>query len=209
MEIDDEHQIQHDVEHGGQQQEIQRALAVAQRAHDGRSQIIQNHGGNAQQHGGKISVGFVDDVGRRLHPDENLPRQRDGNRRDDQSHRRGKPDTVGHIFAQILLVMRAEALCNRDGQSRAGTHAEAQNQELQRAHRAHCGQRVHPQILTDDDAIGHAVKLLEEVAENQRQRKSKNMLRRTAEGHISGQRSIRHHNPPFNLFFGKKLPAFR
>ena len=198
VEIEDEDEVQHDVQRRGEDQEVERAPAVAQRAHDGGGKIIEDRRRDARQDHDEVGIGVLEDVCRRLHPDEDVARQEHRHDRDDDRHGQRDPGTVGHVAAQVVLVLRAEALRHGDGKPRARARAEANDQELQGADGAHRRKGVHAQVLADDDGVHHAVHLLEQVAEDERQRKGQDVPDRPPVAHIPCQVSRRHENPSFS-----------
>src|SRR5699024_2695016 len=73
----------------------------------------------------------------------------------------------------------------RDGEAHARALHKAQNQKVDRTRAAHRGKRIHADVLADDDAIRHAVKLLEEIAQKQWRRKGQYSLERVPFGHVA------------------------
>ena len=67
---------------------------------------------------------------------------------------------------------RTELLGDRNGKAIAHPHAETNDHEIHGTRGAHRSQRIHTQIMPDNDRIDHTVKLLEKQAEQKRHRKS-------------------------------------
>ena len=78
IEIDNKHQIQTDIDDGGEHQEIHRRLAVPQCPDHPRCDVIQEGRRNSQKNDPDIVVGAFDDIFRCLHQLQNLPAKRGG-----------------------------------------------------------------------------------------------------------------------------------
>lgn len=59
---------------------------------------------------------------------------------------------------------------------------EAYNKQHHRTGTADCGQRINIHRPADDQSVGHIVKLLEQIPDQQRNRKQEDQLRRAALG---------------------------
>ena len=73
------------------------------------------------------------------------------------------------MAAQVAVIMGTKQLC--DGDSKAVAHAnnKTQDQIVDRAGSANCRQRIDTDKTAHNDGICQAVKLLEQVAQHQRQ----------------------------------------
>ena len=184
MEHDDAHQIQPDVQKACHQQEIQRALAVAQRTHQRAGHIVKQGEGDAPEDGADVDIRKVDDVFRGVRPHQHRAGQRHSNNGQHHGKEDGKPHGVGSVAAHLLVVLCAESPRDGDGKTAGDAVHKAQHQIVQTAHAAHSGQRFHAHKAAHDDGIGQIVELLEQAAQHQRHRKRKDQLERTALGHI-------------------------
>ena len=165
----DEQQIEPDVQRAGQNQEIQRRFAVAQRTHNSRHHIVQKDERNTGKNPADIDNCAIDDVLRRLHQLHHRAGQRHGGNRQHYATHNAEPCRVGHVAAQVLVVPRTEQLCNGNGKAVADTANEAQNQIVDRAGCADRGQRADAAEPADNNCIGQRIELLEQVAQHQRQ----------------------------------------
>ena len=108
VEQDDAGKIQPDVQHAGHQQEIQRALAVAQCTHQGAGHIIKQSEGDACKNGADIDIRKVDDIGRGVRPHQHQPGH---SHRNDGEHRGksdGQPHGIGGVAAHLVVVVGTE-----------------------------------------------------------------------------------------------------
>ena len=183
-EHDDAEQVQPDVQEARHQQEVERALAVAQSAHQGAGHIVQQGERDAHKNGADVDIRQVDDVVRGVGPDQ------DGaghGHRDHGEHRRKEdrqPDGVGGVTAHLTVVLCAERPRNGDGEAAGDAVDEAQHQIVQAAHAADRRQRFHTDEPAHDDGIGQIVELLKQTAQHQRDRKGEDQLERAALCHI-------------------------
>ena len=121
----DEQQIKADIQNAGQNQEIQRRLAVAQCAHDARNHVVQKDERDAGEDPADIDDCTVQDILGRLHQNQHGARQR--HRGDGKHHaeRNAQPGRVGYMAAQVAVIPRAEQLRDRDGKAVADADDEA------------------------------------------------------------------------------------
>ena len=180
MERHDKQKVKADVQCAGQNQKVKRRLAVAQCAHDGRHHIVQKDERDACKDPANVDDRAVNDVVGRLHQLHHRAGQRNG--ADGQHHtgRHAEPGGVGDMAAQILIVPRAEQLCNGNCKAVADADDETQNQIVDRAGSADRGQRTDTAEPAHDDGIRQRIELLEQVAQHQRQGEQENNFERTA-----------------------------
>lgn len=160
-----EQQVEGHVGQGGDDQEVQRALAVAQRVHNAGKGIVHH----TRTHTGKVAPEVADGVGQHLRVGVHPPQQGGGEQHTDdgedqtadQSQQHGSVDGAGHL----VVVPRAEIAGNGHAHAAGGAGEEADQQEDQRAGGADGGQRVVTQKVADDQGVGGVVQLLEQLAE--------------------------------------------
>ena len=108
VEHNDAGKVQPDVQHTGHQQEIQRALAVAQCTHQGAGHIIKQSEGDACKNGADIHIRKVNDIGRGVRPHQH---QTGHSHRNDGKHRGkgdGQPHGIGGVAAHLVVVVGTE-----------------------------------------------------------------------------------------------------
>ena len=121
----DEQKVETDIQNAGQNQEIQRSLAVAQCAHDARDHIVQKDERDAGEDPADIDDCTVQDILGRLHQHQHGARQ--GYRGDGKHHteRNAQPGSVGYMAAQVAVIPRTEQLRDGDGKAVADADDEA------------------------------------------------------------------------------------
>ena len=100
--------VQPNVQHAGHQQEIQRALAVAQCTHQSAGHIIKQGEGDARKDGADIDIRKVDDISRGVRPHQH---QTSHSHRNNGKHRgkcNGQPHGIGGVAAHLVVVVGAE-----------------------------------------------------------------------------------------------------
>ena len=184
IEYNDKKQVQPHVQHTGNDKKDQRGAAVTQCPHDACHHVVQKHKGDAGKDPSDVGDCIADDVRRRLHQLQDRPRQQ--NRGGGQHHRtrQAQPGRVCNVPTHIAVVFRAEKLCNGNGKPVAHADHKAQDHIIDRAGGAHRRQRVHADETPDNNGVGQAVKLLEQVAQYQRKGKPQNHLEWMPSGQI-------------------------
>ena len=114
-------------------------------------------------------VGIGHDVGGRAHPKEDVTAQQCGDCGEAQGDDGGQAQRAGNMAAHDGVVVCAKGLCNRDGKASACTIAETHDEKHDSPRRSNSRQCSHAKKPPHDDGIDNGVKLLEEVAANQRQ----------------------------------------
>ena len=85
MADDDKEQIQHDVDHTRQGEEVQGAAGVALRPQQGGTEVIDHGGGHPQEVDPQIQRRQVQYIVRSLHPDQNGPGPQNTDHRQEQA----------------------------------------------------------------------------------------------------------------------------
>ena len=185
MEAHNEQHIQRHVQKTGQNQKYQRCTGIAQRTNDAGQQVIQHGGGDSQEDYPDIAVSIGKGFLGIVHPAKDLSAQGGGDQGDGQGNDGAQPDHVAHKPPQSLKVLLPEFLRHRDGKTGTDTVAHAQHHEVDGAGGAHTSQRLYSQKFAYDYRIHHAVKLLEQHTEQQRQHEGQNQLHGGANGQIT------------------------
>ena len=180
----DQRQIQGHVQQAGENQEQQRRPGIPQGADDAGQEIVEHGGGNTQENDENIIVGVAEGLRRGVHPVEDSAAQQGRNGGDDQREAGAQPDHGAHDPPQAVIIPLAEFLGHGDGKAGADAHAEAQHQKIDGAGGTNPRQGVHSQVLAHHHGIHHAVKLLEQQPEQQRQHEAQNQLHGGAGGQI-------------------------
>ena len=175
-----EHDVQRNVHQGRRNQPDHRRTAVAQSPEDACGEVVEEVGGQTGKDGDDVGVRPRVDIRRGVHARQDRAAEQNGCRRQRRADGRTKPDAVGHIPPQFLLLPRAEPLGYGYGKAAAHACAEAHHQEVDGAGRAYRSQRRAAQCLPHNGRIHHVVELLEQVSEQRRDTKTENQPHRTA-----------------------------
>ncbi len=189
-EHDDAGQIQPDVQEAGHQQEIQGPLAVAQGPHQGAGHIVQQGEGMPTKDGADVNIRQIDDVVRRIGPDQDGAGHGHGDHRQHRRKEDAQPDGVGGVAAHLRMVLCTEGPGDGDREAAGNAVDKAQHQIVQAAHAAHGSQRFHAHETAHDDGIGKIVELLEQTAQHQRHRKGEDQPERASLCHIFCHRYV-------------------
>ena len=165
MEHQDKGQIQHDVQPGGQGQEIHRGPAVPQGPDDAGQQVVEEHRRNAQEDHEDIGVGVRVQVVRGAHGGEDGAAEQGGGHRQHQGDGGGEIGGVGREPPHLGEVLGPHLLGHGDGEAGAHPQAEADHEEVDGAGGAHRAQGLGAQQLAHDHGVHQVIELLEQQAE--------------------------------------------
>lgn len=181
-----EGQVQHDVDHRTDDEEVQGPAAVAYRPQDARAHIIEHQAGNAAKIDPQIDLGLHEHILGRFHQLQHGGGQQNAHRRAHQSDDQGQGDGGVDCFVDALGILCAKPLGDDD----AGAHRNAREKAHQHiddggggAHRSQC---LFADIVAHHDGVHRVVKLLEQIADHQRQSKGDQVLPDLALGHVAG-----------------------
>ena len=160
----DGEQVQENVDDGGEQQEVHRRPAVPQGADDAGQNVVEVGDRDSRKNDEYVVVGSLYDIIRGIHPSQNVHAEEADDEGHDGGEDGGQPAGVGNKTPQSVMVPGPEPLGHGDGEAAAHAGAEADDHEVYGAGGAHGGQGAHPQVLSHDDGVHHAVKLLKQKA---------------------------------------------
>ena len=145
---------------------------------------------DAEQHTAEvelhISHGVAEDFFGGVHPDQQTAADGDAAHRQDEAEddRDGQRGVDGD--ARFLFIFCAEVLAHDDACADGHALTETDEQVDGRAAGTDCGQSVAAQKVADDDGVGGVVKLLEQVAQDERHREEQDAFPDAALGHEQG-----------------------
>ena len=118
---DHEEEVQNDVHHAGQREEVQRPPGVSLGPQQRSAEVIDHGGGHAQEVDAQIQCGKVQHIGRGLHPDEDGPGAE--NAHHGQQHAADDAQEHGGMygFVEFLFITGAVVF----GSQRIGAHGKA------------------------------------------------------------------------------------
>ena len=177
-------EIQHHIDDTCQNQKIQGCSGIAKRTQDGGGPVVKSDADDPGTGGPHVGDRVADDVVRR----REKPQQRrskkntqcaDHKRRRDQDIERVR-DGAAHVF----LILGSEVLRHDDADADREAGAQRKEQKVHGAAGPDRRQGVLAHKIPHNDRIHHVVKLLEKVADQQRQGKFQDVPCRAADGHV-------------------------
>ena len=186
MEHQHEDQVQHDVDTGAEHQEVQGTAAVANGTEDTGAHIVQHQTGNTAEVDLQIGLGLHKHILRSFHQGQHDGGQENAHHRADEADDQGKRNGGVHRLVDAFGVFGAKAL----GDDHTGTHRHTGEEAHQHiddgGSGTHRRQRLFADELAHHDGVHGIIKLLEQIADHQRQGKSQQMLPDDTLGHVTG-----------------------
>ena len=184
MAHDDEEQIQHDVDHARQREEVQRPLGVSLRPQQGGAEVIDHGGWHAQEVDPQIQGRQIQHVRRGLHPDQDGPGPKDAHHRQDQAADDAQQDGGVDHPVELVPVMGAVAF----GGHGVGADGQSHEQVGQKADQGGVGAHRRQGVVPGPPAHHHDVRRVEEQLQNtgthQRDGESQHLGENGAVAHI-------------------------
>ena len=168
-----EEQIQRHVQYGGGHEVVQRVEAVAQRLHDGHADVVEDDREHAAEIDAEIGQRVGQHRGRRMGQQQQLRHQQRPHHR--REHRRGDPEQEIGVdgLRYVLFVPRSIVPGDDDAAAHSDTVEETDDEEGEVAAGADGGKGFVLGEIPQHPGVGQVVELLEELAEEHRQRKGK------------------------------------
>ena len=153
----DEQQVERDVRHRRAGEVQKRPARVARRVQDARGHVVENAEHEAAEVDAKVPHRVRQDFLRRVHPDEQRPRQQRAAEAQGhaQNERDGKRRVDGRFDAVVHL--RAEILRHDDARARRNARGEGNDEVDERGARADGRQRARADEVADDDGVGRII----------------------------------------------------
>ena len=126
----------------------------------------------------------VDDVLRGQHGLEDLLAEDGGQRGEDRGEEQAERNDVVEVLAQSRLVLCAKSLTDWNGEAAGQSHAETDDQEVDRPGRPYRRQGLDPEAFGDNDCVGHGIELLEQVANQHGKHECEDQPHRAALGKV-------------------------
>ena len=184
MKYNDEYQIQHNIQQSRQNQKIQRHLAVSQCPQDACQKIIEHLGQYAGADNHNIRIGICKNIFRCMH--QNKPRLHKHHkcRGKHQSHNQRQERSSHHGSAHGRHISGAEFLSGKHGKSCCHSNHESIDQKHDCPCASHGSQGFISHKFSYNYRIGHIIKLLKHISDENRQSKIKDNFHRTSCCHI-------------------------
>ena len=158
--------VQHDVNHAGADEEVQRPPGIAHGTKQARTHVIderRNHAGKVDAH---IHLGMDQHILRGTHPAQNHRGKHDAQHREQRAPRQRHRGGGMYRLADLAVAPPAVELREDDRRPGGKAHKEAHHQVDQRACGAsHGGQRFLAYEFAHNHGIGSVIQLLEEGSE--------------------------------------------
>ena len=184
VEFQNEEQGQKDVHDGGDDEEDDGRLAVSQGAQQGRKQVVGHHGPQAFGDDDRVGAAVRVKLRRHVHPVE---RRVDAKPHDDIEHNDGKEaehGAHGDAVPHPLRVPRPVKLPDEHREAVRQAHGHHDEEHEQRRRGTDRRQRVHADRASDNDDVGDAVHLLENITDNQGNHEANQELHRISRSHV-------------------------
>ena len=201
--IEDQEVIQEDIDDAGHHQKDQRGTAVPQGTGD-IGYIVEKHGrtGTGKDYD-EVIIGLFQNLRGSVHGNQNGAGKGTADNGEDHSGSQGEQRTAGNAPAHAFLIAGAITLGHTDRKSGGKALCKADNQEGDAAGTADGSQGIHTDGTAHDKGICHAVKLLKNVSDQQRQCKEDQKLY-----NVPGSHGTLFHRSK-SLRFYQKLRQFR
>ena len=163
-EREDKRKIQHDVQQGGQDEEVQRCSAVPERPQDVGNQVVKNGGSRSEKHGEHVVVCHVIDTVRRLHPVKDRMGKKTADRGNEHCKGYGQHKRDGDALAHSLFIPGAAALAETDAEAAGDSLNKAENEVYDDRGGTDRGKGIGTEGTAYDHGIGQCVKKLEQIS---------------------------------------------
>ena len=188
--IQHQHDIQHNIDQAGANQEIQRTLGIPHRAQNTRANVIDERGNHTRKINADIGGGVCHHFLRRIHQPQNGRRYDNARDGQDQAAAQAHGNGRVHRAANAIFLPRTEILGDDHRSARGQAHKEAHNQIDQRAGSAADGcQRLLANKLTHHHCVHGVIQLLKEGTQQNGEKEQQHLLPDHALGdamHIRG-----------------------
>ena len=177
-------QVAAHIEYSGREEDDKGSAAVTQCTQDAEQNIEQQHDRDAQKGAEQIGIGRGHYLLRGLHPTQNGPAEQCAGHHEQYGDAHREQHAIIHIGAHAVVLLGTKSLRNGYAHSSGQSRAEAQYEKQHRTAGSHACQSIGTQKTSHDGGIHQGVKLLQEIAAQQGQRKGKYQGGRPPHGHI-------------------------
>ena len=168
----DEDEVEHDVDGGGDHEKDNRGPGVTERADCAGDEVVQEGGRDSEKDQENVLVGVAVDVRRCVHRVQNPRAEEADGRRHDYGEQRAEIDAVNKEAAHFCIFAGAKLLGEGNGKTIADAHAESDDHEIDGAGGTHTGERFHAEKAADDEGVHHVVELLKKQSAEKRHGKA-------------------------------------
>ena len=129
FQIQNEIEIQHHVDQGGDDQEIERSPTVSESADDAGEHSVEDKGPCSVKNHDQIIARILEDLLRCIHDPEDGPHPEHTEERDKNRNHRTDDRGCGNGLPHPLVIVRSEPLSGDDGESAGKSEEETENQK--------------------------------------------------------------------------------
>ena len=180
----DKPNIQNNIQAARDHEKNQRHHGIAQAAQNAGKNVVERAADDAQKQDHEVFARHHVDVLRRLQQRHRPAGDQRAHNHDEYGRHDGRRDRGANGIGEPLFVLCAEILRDHDARADRNAHEQHKQQVENRAAGTDRRQRAVADILPHHDGIHRAVKLLGEIADEQRHRKSDQVAGRVSGGHI-------------------------
>ena len=177
-------QVAANVQHGADHQKVQGTFAVAQGAHGGGKEVIEEGEDQAREHDAQVIRCNGHDIGGHLQQPQQRVRQNDAGGGEGQREHRTGNGGGGHLAFHQFGISGTEGRADQNARTQAHAVDEQDGEGHEGIGGADGGQRLLAHELAHDDAVGGVVGELEQVAQHQRDGKADEERRNGSFGHV-------------------------
>ena len=185
VEGQNKYKIQDDIDTAGRDQKVQRHFAVPQGPQYAGEKIKQHRGGNTDEDNPQIRFRVVQNFRRCLQHFQHWPGKNNGNHGQHQGDGEAQQNSGSKTFFDAFFIIGPETLGSYNGKAGGESGYKSQNQEVNASCPSHRCQCVDPDGAAHDQGVRHAVELLKNISDQQRECKNQNQFCRISGGHIS------------------------
>ena len=184
LEIVNKNHIQHAVENAGKNQKVQRSFRISQSAQHGRSKIVNRNHHHADTHNLHIGLRIGHDRIRSVEQAQNRTGSKKGNSTDSSRNHQHNIGRVGNTVFYLVGIALAKKVRSDNSTTRANSVTKRKKEKSNRASRTNRRQSLGSHKLPHNHRIHKIIKLLKNIPNQHRHRKSQQQTDRTSFRHI-------------------------
>ena len=184
----DEHDVQHDVQEGGENEEDEGRSAVPQGPQQVGDEVIENRGPGAQKDDEQIGKCHIVNVFRCVQKAEDGVSQHAAHRGEQDGEQNGEQGGGRHAAAHPRFVLRTEQLPQPDAEAAGQPLNEAEDEIDDGAGGPHGGQRVRADGAAYDHRVRQGVEKLKQISADNGQGKAQQDALLAARGQVFGHK---------------------
>ena len=183
--------VQHRVHGRADQQEDQRHKAVPKPPQDAREDVVKGEPDDADEDDPQVVCRHVHNLRRGVQQLQKRPGEQHAAHRHQDADQQGQHHRVADRLGEELTVPGTEVLGNHNPGAGRDADEEDQQQVVDRPARPDGREGVVPDVMPDDNRVDGRIKLLGDVADQQRDGELDDGAGRAADGHIPRGKKLR------------------